>query len=61
MESNNEYSVEYDVNHFYPGRIILYMLYIIIKGIIWPFKLKEIYHFYYFIDAGEFFYSNDTH
>ena len=29
------------------------------KGNIRPFDLKEIYLFYYFIDAGEFSYSND--
>ena len=31
------------------------------KGIIRSFELKEICLFYYFIDAGEFFYSNDIH
>ena len=31
------------------------------KGIIRAFKLKEIDLFYYFIDAGEFSYSNDIH
>ena len=32
-----------------------------LKGIIKPFKLKEIDFFYYLIDAGEFSYSNDIH
>ena len=31
------------------------------KRIIRPFQLKEIYLFYYLLDAGEFPYSNDTH
>ena len=30
-----------------------------LKGIIRPFELKEIYVFYYLIDAGEFSYCND--
>ena len=33
----------------------------LLKGIIRPFELKEIYLFYYFIDAGEFSYANDMH
>ena len=32
-----------------------------LKGIIRSFELKEIYLFYYLIDAGEFSYSNDMH
>ena len=32
-----------------------------VKGIIRPFDLKEIYLFYYLIDAGEFSYSDDMH
>ena len=32
-----------------------------VKGIIRHFELKEIYFFYYLIDAGEFSYSNDMH
>ena len=33
----------------------------LLKWIIRPFELKEIYLFYYLIDAGEFSYSNDMH
>ena len=32
-----------------------------LKGIVRPFDLKDIYLFYYLIDAGEFSYSNDMH
>ena len=32
-----------------------------IKGIIRPFELKEIYVFYYLIDAAELSDSNDMH